>query len=164
MMKKIVALLLSLFAVSLVSASATPAKVQIVNFTADWCPVCKVFDPNLERALHELNSPDFEWRSVDMTLTKTGTRDQKNRLWIDFFNNMRAADLMVIHTGYNGYPYTGYAVVIAADTKEPLVCMAGSISSADIKSQLKAALDRVNSRPAGKRVPEGADCPPSFTS
>lgn len=162
-MKRIAFAFFSLIASLGLPAMAGQAKVQLINFTADWCPVCRVFDPNLEQALEELHSPAFEWRTIDMTLTKTGTRDQKNRLWIDFFNNMRAADLMVVHTGYNGYPYTGYAVVLAADTKEPLVCMAGSVSVEDIKRQLQAALQRVENRPAGQRVPEGADCPPSFT-
>lgn len=162
MIRTFVLALCSLFAVFGAQADAAPVKVQVINFTAEWCPVCKVFDPNLEQALHELQSSSFEWRTVDMTLTKTGTRDQKNRLWIDFFNNMKAADLMVVHKGYNGYPYTGYAVVIAADTKEPLVCMAGAMSRQDIKNQLTAALTRVSTRPAGKRVPQGADCPQSF--
>tara|TARA_Y100000052_G_scaffold22253_2_gene22915 strand:- start:13517 stop:14017 length:501 start_codon:yes stop_codon:yes gene_type:complete len=150
---------LSLFAQA---QSATTPKIQIVNFTADWCPACKVFDPRLTEALEQMADPGIEWLSVDLTITKTGSREQKNQFWMDFVNDMIAADLLLVHKGWNGFPNTGYAVVLAADTKEPLVCFMGAPPVDSLKLQLKEALSRVANRPPGHRVPEGADCPPSF--
>lgn len=161
-MKLIKLLILCAFSAFWLPASASEAKIQVINFTAEWCPVCRVFDPNLHTAIDSMGDREVEWLSIDLTVTRTGSQDEKSRFWIDFFNEMRAADLMVVHSGYNGYPYTGYAVVLASDTKEVLVCMAGAQSSEQIGAQLKAAIIRVKNLSPGKRVPEGPDCPPSF--
>lgn len=155
--------LLAVFGMSATAQTSQPSpKLQIVNFTADWCPSCKVFDPRLTQALNEMSNPEIEWLTVDLTVTKTGNREQKNRFWMDFVNDMIAADLLNVHKGWNGFPNTGYAVVLAADSKEPLVCFMGAPTVNALKLQLNEALRRVKSRRQGDRVPEGADCPSSF--
>ena len=74
---------------------------------------------------------------------------------------------------YALYGYTGMAVVVAADSQEPLFCLAHQrvnefgqsvpYTVADMVEQFEWAKSRVLSYPAGQRVPEGADCPPPYS-
>lgn len=146
------------------AASAAGPKIQVVNFTADWCPVCRIFDPRLESAIETFDRRDVEVVRIDLTVTKTGTREQKDRFWAGFYNDMRSSGMMVIHKGYNGYPYTGYAAVIAADTKEPIVCFKGTVSASLIRRELEAAIERVVTTPPGQRRTAYSNCPDSFIS
>ena len=136
--------------------------VRVVNFTADWCPNCRIFDPRLEQALEQLHDQGFEAVKVDLTITRTGSQDERLAFWQRLPANMNAAGIGPLHKGFQAFPYTGYAVVVAADTLEPLVCFMGPVSVDYLKQQLTAAKVRVENLPRGQRVPEGADCPPSF--
>ena len=163
-MRHIFLILLTFAGVSFFNAEAQNTGIQVVNFTADWCPSCRVFDPRLHSALEELNDPGIESFSFDLTITRTGSQQQKTMFWANLLPQMSSLGLGKLHKGFSSYPYTGYAVVIAADTKEPLVCLMGPVSVEAIKQQLKAARSRAANRPRGQRVPEGADCPPSYLS
>lgn len=164
LMKQFFLVLLALAGTTFAQAEADGAKVQVINFTADWCPNCRVFDPRLHQAIAELNDPAIESYSFDLTITRTGSQQQKTMFWANLLPDMRSIGLGSLHKGFAAYPYTGYAVVVAADTKEPLVCFMGPMSVEMLKQQLKASRSRVANRPQGKRVPEGADCPPSYLS
>ena len=140
----------------------TAVKVQVVNFTAEWCSACRIFDPRLREALVELNDPSIQWIPFDMTITRTGTAQQRKSFWDNLQTAMSSRGIGPLYKGFNGFPNTGYAVIIAADTKEPLVCVMGAIPVDRLKTQLLAAKQRVENRPQFQRVPEGADCPPSY--
>ena len=147
-----------------VTAHAQPVKVKIVNFTADWCPNCRVFDPRLEQALHQLNDPSITRVSVDMTITRTGTTQERSLFWANLYKNMEVRGIGKLHQGYMKFANTGFAVVIAADSQEPLFCTMGYPAVNDLVASLKEAKRRVDTRAPFKRVPEGVDCPPSFVT
>ena len=153
----------------LVGALSRPAHadtpgIQIINFTADWCPTCHIFDPALHDAVDGMSHQPVEWISVDLTHARTGTQQQKDDMWSGFLNRMQSAGIEQIYHAYNQYPYTGYAVVIASDSKEPLVCMQGVMNSREITFRLRRALNEVQRRAPGRRVPEGSGCPEPFLS
>lgn len=150
------------FGTGLAQAAPSTAKVKVVNFTATWCPSCRIFDPRLEKALKELNDPEIAHIPIDLTVTRTGTMDDRVMFWGNLLQNMTNMGIGDLHEGFMGFPNTGYAVIIAADTQEPLFCTMGPVDVQYLKDSLKAAKTRVEFRPPNERVPEGADCPPSY--
>lgn len=162
-MKTCISLLFALLVFCGVSAkSETSVKVRVVNFTADWCPSCRIFDPRLHQALDDLNDPAFEQISIDLTVTKTGSMEQRSKFWDGLYGYLESRQIDKLHAGFMGFRNTGYAVVIAADTQEPLFCTMGPIAVDDLKFGLLEAKRRVLERKPYDRVPEGADCPSSY--
>lgn len=158
-----ISILFGVLALFGLSAQSQPdVKVRVVNFTADWCPSCRIFDPRLHKALDELNDPSFEQISIDLTVTKTGSMDQRTKFWDGLPGYLETRHIGRLHSGFMGFRNTGYAVVIAADTQEPLFCTMGPIAVEDLKFGLLEAKRRVVERKPHDRVPEGADCPPSY--
>ena len=158
------AMLLFLFIAGAVGRPAladTPG-LQIVNFTAEWCPTCRVFDPALHTVLDEMNNPSIELLAIDLTHSRGGTRQQKDKMWGDFLQRMRDEGMPQIYYAYNQFPYTGYSVVVAADTKEPVVCMRGALRPLMIESVLLAARRQVATQSAGNRLLREHNCPAPF--
>ena len=59
------------------SAAADPA-VKIVNFSANWCPLCRVLDPRLADATDRFRDRGVTLVEVDMTgLTRSDDDAQK---------------------------------------------------------------------------------------
>ncbi|WP_293613217.1 thioredoxin family protein [Ponticaulis sp.] len=161
-MKSGILLLLAVFGLVTLPASAASRGIQIVSFTADWCPTCRVFDPALEDAVEHLSDRQIEWITVDLTDSRGASRERSFQMWADFRNDMQMRGMGQIYNAYNMHPYTGYAVVLAADTKEPLVCLMGLRDPRLIQQRLITSLNRVNAAPPGQRPVYGTDCPDSY--
>ncbi|MEM5518493.1 thioredoxin domain-containing protein [Henriciella sp. AS95] len=137
-------------------ASFAQAPVKIVNFTADWCASCHVFEPKFARALENYTVDDVELITVDLTHLRSG-EDSKAA-------TIRASKaLLGFHKAaylwdwYGGY--TGLAVMIAADTGEPISCVDKSYSTKQISDRIKLAGILATKAAPGRRRPDGADCP-----
>ena len=89
--------------------SSTPT---LVDFYADWCGPCKIVEPNLDRAMRNLNDPSLKVVMIDVT---------------DSPRIQRSAHLAFDHNiakQYNQwYGVTGFAAMIDADTKNTLGCV-----------------------------------------
>lgn len=142
---------------SVAPASAEPV-LRIINFTADWCPNCRVLDPRLAEALEAFPEDEIELVNLDMTKARSGS-DQMTV--INTHNDaIRRADS--VKAGYLWDWYggrTGIAVVIAADNGEPISCFMRVLSVDDIKDRLKIARILALRAPPGQRKPQGPDCP-----
>lgn len=162
-MKRFLAALFAFLCLSLpVQAGDRTFQVQVINFSAEWCPVCRVFDPRLDEVMESMPDPAIEWLTIDLTVTKDGSREQKNAFWQGFYTDMHVAGLERVHAAYNRYPYTGFAVVIAGDTKETLACLTGSQRASDIRDIIQTARSTVASRAPGHRRVSLASCPDAF--
>ena len=86
--------------------------VYVVMFKADWCAPCKIVEPNLRKALGQLNDPAIEYLEIDISnpgLSEIGAH--------------KAFDRNIVPQ-YNGWlGITGFAAIIDGDTKQTLGCV-----------------------------------------
>ena len=152
------ALLMACTLAAVPTSSAEPA-VKIINFTADWCPNCRILNPRLDEAIDAFPPGSVERIDLDVTGARRGTP---------------ALDVAAVHTEalrvagahkaaylWNWYGgVTGIAVAIAADTGEPITCFMRPMSAKDIEKRLNLAKILAERGTPGQRKPEGPDCPP----
>ncbi|MEO0467260.1 MAG: thioredoxin family protein [Pseudomonadota bacterium] len=131
--------------------------VKIINFTADWCPNCRMVDPRIDEALANLDSEEFQLVEVDMTATKRTTMDVRNAAIVDAIRLVDSHQAGYVWDWYGGL--TGLSTIIAADNGEPISCIAAMLSVEDIEFRLKEARILALRAPAGLRKPQGPDCP-----
>ncbi|MCF6301826.1 MAG: thioredoxin domain-containing protein [Devosiaceae bacterium] len=87
-------------------------EMYVVIFRADWCGPCKIVEPNLDRALKQLNDPSIKVVVIDVTDSPRIERSAHIA-----FDHQIAAQ-------YNKwYGVTGFAAMIDADTKNTLGCV-----------------------------------------
>ncbi|MEM1391385.1 MAG: thioredoxin domain-containing protein [Pseudomonadota bacterium] len=138
-------------------ATAEPI-LRIINFTADWCPNCRVLDPRMAEALKAFPEGDIELINLDMTNARSG---QDEMTIINTHNDaIRLADS--VKAGYLWDWYggrTGIAAVVAADNGEPITCFMRVLSVEQIEDRLKLARILALRAPQGQRKPDGPDCP-----
>ena len=139
------------------SAAAEPL-VKVVNFTAAWCPNCRVLDPRLETAVSQYSPNEVELVDIDMTDLR-GKGDarkwelvQQLKVLTEFHKVGYLWDL------YGGH--TGLAIMVSADTGEPLTCVSRKYTSDEIADRIQEALVLTKYGPAGARRPDGPHCPP----
>ncbi|MEM1086851.1 MAG: thioredoxin domain-containing protein [Pseudomonadota bacterium] len=139
------------------TATAEPI-LRIINFTADWCPNCRVLDPRMAEALEAFPDGEIEMVNLDMTNARAG---QDEITIINTHNEaIRLADS--VRAGYLWDWYggrTGIATVIAADNGEPITCFMRVLSVKQIEDRLKLARILALRAPPGQRKPQGPDCP-----
>ncbi len=127
--------------------SAQPV-VRAVLFRADWCPNCHVLEPEFDKALRAVADQPIEEVVLDFTNSQT---------WDESVN--RALDHDVVSV-YNGYaPSTGFVVLVAADTGEPIDCLDRRFSYELMAETMRRAVQRVHNQPRGKRSAQSALCP-----
>ncbi|MEO0606706.1 MAG: thioredoxin family protein [Pseudomonadota bacterium] len=148
---------LTLFLFSAGSASAAPV-VKVINFTADWCPNCRILNPRLDEAIAAFEPGSIERVDLDVTQIRRNSSaieqaqiETEARLLADQHN---AAYLW---NWYGGI--TGIAVAISADTGEALTCFMRPMSAKKIQGELKLAKILAEKGTPGARKPEGPDCP-----
>ncbi|MEO1643153.1 MAG: thioredoxin domain-containing protein [Pseudomonadota bacterium] len=138
-------------------ATAEPI-LRIINFTADWCPNCRVLDPRMAEALEAFPEGEIELVNLDMTKARSGADEMTI---INTHNDaIRLADS--VKAGYLWDWYggrTGIATVIAADNGEPITCFMRVLSVEQIEDRLKLAKILALRAQPGQRKPEGPDCP-----
>lgn len=152
----LLALITSLFAHGEDTQPAEPV-VKIINFTADWCPNCRIVDPRIDEALARLDSTDFELVEVDMTDTKRVPDDVRDATVVEAIRLVDSHQAGYVWDWYGGL--TGISTVIAADNGEPISCIAAQLSVDEIEFRLTEARILALRAPAGMRKPQGPDCP-----
>ncbi|WP_169711776.1 thioredoxin domain-containing protein [Henriciella litoralis] len=140
---------------SVVPASAQ-APVKLVNFTADWCTSCKVFKPVLAVALEDFTNKDVELITVDLTHLRSGP-DSKQATIEASKALLRFHKAEYLWDWYGGF--TGMAVMIAADTGEPMSCVDRRYSAKQITDTLVLSGILARKAAPGRRRPDGPDCP-----
>ncbi len=152
-------LLFGLFALGAALTARAEPTLKIINFTADWCPNCQVLNPRIDEAISGFEASAIE--RVDLDMTNAGRRAPMARSAkaIDTARQVaadhRASELWEWYGGI-----TGIAVIIAADTGEPISCIMRPMTSDTIHSQLRLAkILTENARP-GTRRPDQLPCPP----
>ena len=104
--------ILAVLGLSYLAQAQQPPVMYVVMFRADWCGPCKIVEPNLDRALRQLNDPSIKVITIDVT---DGPRTERSA-YTAFDNN--------IVSQYNQwYGVTGFAAMIDADTKNTLGCV-----------------------------------------
>ena len=87
-------------------------EMYVVIFRADWCGPCKIVEPNLDRAMRDLNDPAIKVVMIDVT---DASRIERSA-YVAFDHQ--------IASQYNQwYGVTGFAAMIDADTKNTLGCV-----------------------------------------
>ncbi|MEM9939540.1 MAG: thioredoxin family protein [Pseudomonadota bacterium] len=138
-------------------ASAEPS-LRIINFTADWCPNCQILNPRIDEAIKDYPEGSIELVNLDVTNAGRGA-DELSRT-AAFADAIRLADQNKAGYLWDWYGgITGIAVVIAADTGEPITCLMRPLAVKDISDRLKHAKILAERAPAGQRKPGGPDCP-----
>jgi len=124
--------------------------LYVVNFTADWCPNCKILDPNLDAALLALGDDRVAHVELDMTDPK---RTQVA------FDRVNGTVLGGVYGDYVGV--TGLAVMVAADSGRNIDCATRVMDSEAIRMTIENALEIVSTQPAGTRQTDSFLCPPA---
>lgn len=141
-------------------ASAEPV-LKIINFTADWCPNCKILNPRLAEAVSSFDDGQIEIVDLDMTKAGSGSTDiQKINVASVAMRLADANQAGYLWDWYGGH--TGIAAVIAADNGEPIACFTRALSAEDIQERLNLAKLLAEHAPQGRRKPDGPDCPPAL--
>ncbi|MCA8901435.1 MAG: hypothetical protein KDA53_09310 [Hyphomonas sp.] len=131
--------------------------VKVVNFTAAWCPNCRVLDPRLDLATGRYEAEEVGLVPLDMTDLRGKGEDRKWQRVKELQVQAEAHQVRYLWDWYGGH--TGLAVLVAADTGEPLSCVTRRDSVDDIAARLQEALVLTRHGPAGKRRPDGPPCP-----
>lgn len=152
--------LLALIALVMPALANAEPILKIINFTADWCPNCRILNPELDAALQEFPSGSIKLVKLDMTYAgRSASADQKNEAFANAINTANSHQAGYLWDWYGGV--TGIAVIISADNGEPISCVNRSHDMAAIVAYLREADIISRRRPPGLRMPEGADCPPA---
>jgi len=145
-------------------------ELYVVNFTAEWCPNCKVLDPELAMALKELGidqikgsddgaTPIVEKSSRDGAITHLPFDLTNPARSEDVFNKVNGTVLAGVYGDYVGV--TGLVVMVAADSGEKIDCATRLVNSEAIELSITNALNIVRTIPAGQRETESILCPPA---
>jgi thiol-disulfide isomerase/thioredoxin len=119
-------LLLLIAAMAACPSVAADPVVRVINFTAGWCPLCRVLDPRLQDAVASFESRGIALIELDMTHL-TPIDDPAHRA-LDRSLQTRAMEHGVGHLWdwYGGH--AGIAVIVAADNGEPLTCIRSALT------------------------------------
>ena len=138
-------------------ARAAPV-VKVINFTADWCPNCRIVDPRIEEAIGRFPDGEIELVELDMTETRRAGDEKKLRVFADAIRLADSHQAGYLWDWYGGV--TGLSAIISADNGEPISCINRALSVDEIEYRLKEARILTLKAPAGRRKPQGPDCPP----
>lgn len=140
------------------SPAAAEPVVKVINFTADWCPNCQILNPRLDEAIEAFEAGSIERVDLDVTrIRRNSTPVERAEVQTEILllaNEHKATHLLDWYGGI-----TGIAVVIAADTGEPITCFMRPMTTKQIQGQLKLAKILAEKGTPHNRKPEGADCP-----
>lgn len=140
------------------AAQAEPI-LKIINFTAEWCPNCRVLNPEIDAALMDVPAGEVELVNLDMTRAgRRATEPERNAAFADAIRLANAHKATYLWDWYGGV--TGIAVIISADNGEPISCINRLLDADQIEARLIEASILSKRREPGTRMPEGPDCPP----
>ena len=165
-MRKIASLIAAVaLAVSLAGAQTAPQTatadtapvVKVINFTADWCPNCRIIDPRIDEAIARFPEGRIELVELDMTETRRGGDENRLRVFADAIRLADSHQAGYLWDWYGGV--TGLSAIISADNGEPISCINRTLSVDEIAFRLKEAQVLALKAPPGGRKPQGPDCP-----
>lgn len=137
-------------------AEAEPL-VKVINFTADWCPNCRVIDPRIAEAVERFEAGSVGYVELDMTPLRGASpaeRDQTVAAAILLAGGHKAAYLWDWYGGI-----TGLSVIVSADSGEAISCIMRPMEVREIEFRLMEAQILTARREVGERMPDGPDCP-----
>lgn len=137
-------------------AAADPV-VKVINFTADWCPNCRVVDPRIAEALTRFPDGEIDYVELDLTGARGGDQERKLAVFADAIRLAERHQAGYLWDWYGGV--TGLSAIIAADNGEPISCINRALSVDQIEFRLKEASILARKAPPGARKPDGPDCP-----
>lgn len=149
-------------ALLMICAAVSPASAQpvlkVINFTADWCPNCRILNPRLDEAIEAFEAGSIERVDLDVTrLRRNSTMIERAEVQTELLEQAHSHQVAYLWDWYGGV--TGIAVAVAADNGEPITCFMRPMKADEIAQQLKLAkILAENGRP-GTRKPDGPDCP-----
>ncbi|MCI4644331.1 MAG: thioredoxin family protein [Hyphomonadaceae bacterium] len=151
-----VQIIAALIAVLAPAASAEPV-IKLINFTADWCPNCRIIDPRIAEALERFPAGEIEYVELDMTAARRASPAVRDQVLADAIMLAGEHKAAYLWDWYGGL--TGISVIISADTGEPISCVMRPMEVSDIEFRLLEAKILSLRLPAGERKPDGPDCP-----
>lgn len=137
-------------------ATAEPV-VKVVNFSAKWCPLCRVLDPRVEDAVEGFSDQGVVLVKMDMTDLDRSS-DQEREAIIARLQAVAASHgAAYLWDWYGGH--AGIVVIIAADNGEPLTCLTRALNRREIEDRVQESLVLASKVRPGRRRPNGTDCP-----
>ena len=156
MRKRILSVILITLACAL-PATADPT-IKVVNFTANWCPVCRMLDPRLHDAVERFADRGAILVNLDQTRV-TLSDDAAQTAIVESLQQLTAShDAAYLWDWYGGQ--AGIAVIIAADNGEPLTCITSALTTNQIADRIQESVILATRVRAGARRPKGTNCPP----
>lgn len=150
---------------SLSSGTAAIAEplVKVVNFTADWCPNCRILNPRLDEAISAFDVGDIVRIDLDVTeIRRNSSALEKAAIETRLLQKAGAHQVAYLWNWYGGI--TGIAVAVAADTGEPIACFMRPMIADDIEKRLNLAKILAEKAKPGTRQPKRWDCPEPLRS
>ena len=152
-------LVLAIF-VSLVSIAPAISEplVKVVNFTADWCPNCRILNPRLDEAISAFDGDEIVRIDLDVTaIRRDSSALEKAAIETELLQKAGEHQVAYLWNWYGGI--TGIAVAVAADTGEPIACFMCPMTAIDIQKRLNLAKILAENAKPGTRQPKRWDCP-----
>lgn len=138
-------------------AAAEPS-VKVINFTAKWCPVCRMLDPRLHDAVKRFEDRGAILVNLDQTRL-TRREDAAQKVLMENLHQLTAShNVAYLWDWYGGH--AGIAVIVAADNGEPLTCITSALTTNQIADLLQESVILATRVSAGARRPKGTNCPP----
>lgn len=148
---------LALILAAPLSAMSEPV-VKIINFTADWCPNCRILNPRLDEAIETFERGSIERVDLDVTDIRRNTSIiKRGQIEADLVQLAGTHDVAYLWDWYGGV--TGIAVAVAADNGEALTCFMRPMTAKDIEKRLTLAKILAENGQPGNRQPDGMNCP-----
>ncbi len=148
---------LALILAAPLSATSEPV-VKIINFTADWCPNCRILNPRLDEAIETFERGSIERVDLDVTDIRRNTSIiKRGQIEADLVQLAGTHDVAYLWDWYGGV--TGIAVAVAADNGEALTCFMRPMTAKDIEKRLTLAKILAENGQPGNRQPDGVNCP-----
>ncbi|MEH6489384.1 thioredoxin domain-containing protein [Hyphomonas oceanitis] len=156
--------LLTIILVTLACAlpAAADPTIKVINFTATWCPVCRMLDPRLHDAVERFEDRGAILVNLDQThLTRRD--DTGNAALMEHLHQLTAShNVAYLWDWYGGH--AGIAVIVAADNGEPLTCITSALATDQIADLLQESVILATRVSAGARRPKGTNCPPRMNA
>lgn len=129
-------------------AQSDQPDLYLVTFTAEWCPNCKVLDPEVEKALATFN--DDEVTHVVLDMTNATTREES-------FERVDGTILAGVYGDHLGV--TGLALLTAPDSGEKIGCITREFAAPQIIGLINEAREIVRTQAPNVRQTGLGQCP-----
>lgn len=139
------------------AAYAEPA-VKVVNFTASWCPNCRILTPRIEEAVAGFPEDEVMLVTIDMSDLRGKGQAVKWETVARLKAQTEAHQVRYLWDWYGGY--TGLAIIVAADNGEPISCLQLPMTRKQITERINEGHIIATHGKPGMRMPEGPRCPP----